>query len=39
MNERDKQRKRALIVFQIMIYGFMIGMFALQLSMLFTRDW
>jgi hypothetical protein len=39
MNERDQQKKRALIVFQIFIYGFLLLNFGLQLSMWATRDW
>jgi hypothetical protein len=39
MNERDQQRKRALIVFQIAIYGYLLLMFGIQLSMWATRNW
>jgi len=39
MNERDRQRKRALVVFQIFIYGYLLLMFAIQLSMWATRNW
>ncbi len=39
MNEQDKQRKRALIVFQILMYGFLLAMFLIQLNMSFSRDW
>ena len=39
MNERDRQRKRALIVFQIFIYGYLLLMFGIQLSMWATRNW
>lgn len=39
MNEQDRRRKRALIVFQIVIYGALLTMFLIQLQMLFARDW
>jgi hypothetical protein len=39
MNERDRQKKRALIAFQIFIYGYLLLQFGLQLSMWATRDW
>jgi hypothetical protein len=39
MNQRDRQRKRALIVFQIFIYGYLLLMFGIQLSMWATRNW
>lgn len=39
MNEQDRQRRRALIVFQIAIYGFLLAMFLIQLQMYMTRGW
>lgn len=39
MNDQDRRRKRALIVFQLTIYGFLLAMFLIQLSMCATRDW
>lgn len=39
MNDQDRKRKRALIVFQIAIYGYLLAMFLIQLNMYFTRDW
>jgi len=39
MNERDRQRKRALMVFQIFIYGYLLLVFGIQLSMWATRNW
>jgi hypothetical protein len=38
MNE-DKRRRRALMVFQIAIYGFLLLMFGIQVYMYATRDW
>lgn len=39
VNEQDRDRRRALFWFQIAIYGFLLGNFAIQLYMSFTRDW
>lgn len=39
MNEQDRRRKRALITFQIVIYGALLAMFLIQLQMLFVKDW
>lgn len=39
MNEQDRRRKRALIVFQIVIYLALLVMFLIQLQMLFVKDW
>jgi hypothetical protein len=39
MNERDRQRRRALIAFQIVIYGYLLIQFGIQLSMWATRSW
>jgi hypothetical protein len=39
MDLKERKRKRALIVFQIMIYGYLAVMFAIQLYMSFARGW
>ncbi|WP_269745772.1 hypothetical protein [Mycobacterium celatum] len=39
MNEQDQRRKRAMIVFQLFIYGYLLLMFAIQLYMSFARGW
>lgn len=39
MDCRDRQRRRALIVFQIVVYGGLLAMFLIQLHMLAVRDW
>jgi len=39
MSDQDRRRHRALIVFQIVIYGAMIAMFLIQLQMFFVKDW
>ena len=37
--EQDRRRKRALIAFQILIYGYLFTMFLIQLHMYSGRDW
>ena len=39
MSDQDRRRHRALIVFQIVVYAALIGMFLIQLQMLFVKDW
>ena len=39
MNEQERKRKRALIVFQVFIYGYLLLMFGIQLYMSFARGW
>lgn len=39
VNDQDRRRKRALIVFQIVIYAALITMFLIQLQMLTVKDW
>jgi hypothetical protein len=39
MDQKEKKRKRALIVFQIFIYGYLLVMFGIQLYMSFARGW
>jgi len=39
MNEQDRRRRRALIAFQIFVYGAMLAMFLIQLQMLMVKDW
>ena len=39
MDQREVKRKRALIVFQIVIYGYLLVMFGIQLYMSFARGW
>lgn len=39
MNEQDRQRRRALVVFQIAVYGFLLAMFVIQLCMYAQRNW
>ncbi|MEB3981636.1 hypothetical protein OQ968_10195 [Mycobacterium sp. 663a-19] len=39
MDLKERKRKRALIVFQIFIYGYLAVMFGIQLYMSFARGW
>ncbi|WP_260765513.1 hypothetical protein [Mycobacterium sp. SMC-4] len=39
VNEQDRRRRRALIVFQIFVYGALITMFLIQLQMYMVKDW
>jgi hypothetical protein len=39
MDQKERKRKRALIVFQIVIYGYLLVMFGIQLYMSFARGW
>ena len=39
VDQKEKKRKRALIVFQIAIYGYLLTMFLVQLYMRSQRDW
>ena len=39
MNEQDRKRKRALIVFQLFAYGWLLAMFLIQLYMSIERGW
>lgn len=37
--EHERRRKRALIVFQVLMYGFLVSMFIVQMVMYSGRDW
>ena len=39
MDHQERKRKRAMIAFQIFIYGYLLVMFGIQLYMSFTRGW
>ncbi len=39
VDQQEKKRKRALIVLQIVIYGYLLVMFSIQMYMSFTRGW
>lgn len=39
MDAQEQKRKRALIAFQIFIYGYLAVMCAIQLYMSFVRGW
>ena len=37
--DQETRRKRALIVWQIVIYGYLLALFLIQLHMYSVRDW
>jgi hypothetical protein len=39
MNKQDRDRKRALVVFQVAVYGYLLAMFLIQLHMSAQRNW
>jgi hypothetical protein len=39
VDQKERKRKRALIVFQVVIYGYLLLMFLIQLYMSFERGW
>ena len=39
ISEQDRKRKRALYLFQILMYGYLVVMFCIQLYMYSVRDW
>jgi hypothetical protein len=39
MDEQDRRRRRGLIAFQVFMYGVLIAMFLIQVSMLVSRNW
>lgn len=39
VDQKERKRKRALIVFQIFMYGYLLAMFLIQLYMSFARGW
>ncbi len=39
INEHDRRRKRAMIVFQILCYGYLAAMFLVQMHMASVRHW
>ena len=39
MDQQDRKRKRALIVLQVVIYGYLLVMFLIQLRHVLARGW
>jgi len=39
ISERDRRRRRALNVFQLVIYGYLLVMFLIQMHMRSVRNW
>ena len=39
VDQNEKNRKKALIILQVVIYGYLLVMFGIQLYMSFARGW
>ncbi|MGE0215283.1 hypothetical protein [Mycolicibacterium sp.] len=39
VDQKERKRKGALIVLQVVIYGYLLAMFLIQLYMSFVRGW
>ncbi|WP_255374763.1 hypothetical protein [Mycobacterium sp. NAZ190054] len=39
VDQKEKNRKKALIILQIVVYGYLLTMFLVQLYMSFARGW
>lgn len=39
VSEQDRRRKKAMIVFQIMLYSYLVGLFLFQLHLYSLSDW
>jgi hypothetical protein len=39
VDQSERKRKRALIILQVVIYGYLLTMFLIQLYMSFVRGW
>jgi len=39
VSDRERRRKRAMIVFQALLYSYLLGLFLVQVYMYSVRDW
>jgi hypothetical protein len=39
MNEQDRKKRRALVMLQVVIYGYLLLMFVIQLRLYAQRNW
>lgn len=39
ISAEDRKRRKALIIFQVVCYGYLLTMFLIQLHMYSVRDW
>lgn len=39
VSDQDRRRKKALIVFQVLLYSYLIGLFLFQLHLYSLSDW
>lgn len=39
VSEQDRRRKKALVVFQVLLYSYLLGLFLFQLHLYSLSDW
>lgn len=39
VSEQDRRRKKALVVFQVVLYSYLLGLFLFQLHLYSLSDW
>jgi len=39
VSEQDRRRKKAMIVFQVLLYSYLLGLFLFQLHLYSLSDW
>ena len=39
ISAEDRKRRKALIIFQIVCYGYLLAMFSIQMYLYSVRDW
>jgi hypothetical protein len=39
VSEQDRRRKKAMIVFQLLLYSYLLGLFLFQLHLYSVSDW
>lgn len=39
VTDQDRRRKRALVVFQVLIYGWLLTLFSIQMYLYSVSDW
>ncbi|MGP4053887.1 hypothetical protein ACTWP6_03530 [Mycobacterium sp. 4D054] len=39
VDQKERNRKKALIILQVVVYGYLLVMFLIQLYMSFARGW
>jgi hypothetical protein len=39
VSEQDRRRKKAMVVFQVLLYSYLLGLFLFQLHLYSLSDW